>query len=107
MILLGFIILPMIGGILAWIAARKSLALTRWISLITVGIGFLVALAVWVQHGRDETQSWLMDFSTPWIPRFGISFHLALDGLSLLLVLLTFSSAPFLSSSPGRKFRIG
>ncbi|MFZ3711470.1 NADH-quinone oxidoreductase subunit M, partial [Salmonella enterica subsp. enterica] len=28
------------------------------------------------------------EFVLPWIPRFGISNHLALDGLSLLMVVL-------------------
>ena len=33
---------------------------------------------------------WLVDCRVlPWIPQLGISFHLAIDGLSLLLVLLT------------------
>jgi NADH-quinone oxidoreductase subunit M len=82
----------MIGGILAWIAARKSLPLARWISLLTVSINFLIAIVLWVQQpGANESQpSWILDFSIPWIPRFGIGFHLALDGLSLLMLLLTF-----------------
>src|SRR5690606_26657312 len=29
------------------------------------------------------------EFQVDWIPRFGISFHLGLDGLSLLMLLLT------------------
>jgi NADH-quinone oxidoreductase subunit M len=33
---------------------------------------------------------WLIDYKVDWIPNFGISFHLALDGLSLLMLLLTF-----------------
>ena len=32
---------------------------------------------------------WIAELSGQWIPRFGISLHLAMDGLSLLLVLLT------------------
>ena len=34
--------------------------------------------------------SWLAKYTVPWIPSFGISFSLALDGLSLLMLLLTF-----------------
>ncbi|MCB0586810.1 MAG: NADH-quinone oxidoreductase subunit M, partial [Phaeodactylibacter sp.] len=33
---------------------------------------------------------WLAEFNTPWIPSFGVHFHLAIDGLSLLLLGLTF-----------------
>ncbi|STM19649.1 NADH dehydrogenase I subunit M [Escherichia coli] len=32
---------------------------------------------------------WQSEFDMPWIPRFGISIHLAIDGLSLLMVVLT------------------
>ena len=31
---------------------------------------------------------WWVEFDRPWIPQWGIRFHLALDGLSLLLLLL-------------------
>jgi NADH-quinone oxidoreductase subunit M len=33
---------------------------------------------------------WLVDFQHAWISQFGIGLHLALDGLSLLMLLLTF-----------------
>src|SRR5690606_31292167 len=33
--------------------------------------------------------SWLASLQVPWIPQLGISFRLDLDGLSLVLVLLT------------------
>jgi NADH-quinone oxidoreductase subunit M len=32
---------------------------------------------------------WLVEIDAEWIPRLGINFHLAMDGLSLLLVMLT------------------
>jgi len=91
MMLPGFILSLMLGGILAWIVARSNPALARWISLLVVSLNFLGALILWIQS--PETQSsgtWLLDFAVPWIPSFGISFHLAMDGLSLLLLLLTF-----------------
>src|SRR5512136_2326374 len=33
--------------------------------------------------------TWLAEFYLTWIPRFGIGFHLAMDGVSLLLIALT------------------
>ena len=36
------------------------------------------------------TGPWIAELDRAWIPQFGIRFHLALDGLSLLLVALTF-----------------
>lgn len=92
MILPGFIISLMIGGLLSWIAARRSLLVSRWISLLVVSINFLMAIVLWVQQPvvGESQPSWILDYSLPWIPQFGITFHLALDGLSLLMLLLTF-----------------
>ena len=90
MILLGFILFLMIGGMLAWIAARKSALLARWISLVVFIGNLLGSIMLWLHHPNNGLQSWLVDYSIPWIPGFGISFHLALDGLSLLLLVLTF-----------------
>ena len=45
---------------------------------------------MWIQQDTGLAESWLLDFSIPWIPSFGIGFHMALDGLSLLLLILTF-----------------
>jgi NADH-quinone oxidoreductase subunit M len=93
MILMWLIAIPMIGGVLAWLAARKSETACRWISLLTMGIDLALALAIWVQHFAQATitrwDSWLIHFDVPWIAHLGIHFHLAIDGLSLILVLLT------------------
>lgn len=88
MILPAFILSLMSGGILAWIAAGKSPLLARWISLVAVSSNFFAALALWIVPPANSAR--MVDFALPWIPQFGISFHLALDGLSLLMLLLTF-----------------
>ena len=86
-----FIASQVVGGILAWLASQKSMALTRWISLSTIALNFVAAVMIWFQQPEaGGTTSWLLDYSLPWIPQFGINFHLALDGLSLLMLLLTF-----------------
>jgi NADH-quinone oxidoreductase subunit M len=51
-------------------------------------------LAIWIRHAGQVTftgsGAWLEQGDWAWIPQFGIHFHLALDGLSLLLLALTF-----------------
>lgn len=79
----------MIGGILAWVFARRSPLLARWISLVAVLMNFVMALMLWLELPWGSG-NWMLDYSQPWIPSFGASFHLAMDGLSLLLLLLTF-----------------
>ena len=39
--------------------------------------------------GSAGTSQWIEQLNWGWIPQFGIRFHLGLDGLSLLLILLT------------------
>lgn len=82
----------MIGGILAWLTGAKNPTLARWISLTAILIDFIIVCIIWATH--DFTVSpdgnWLIQVKADWITRFGISFHLALDGLSVLLLALTF-----------------
>ncbi len=90
MILVAFIAVLMIGGILAWIAANWNSIFSRWISLAALLIDFILAIFVWLQNPTIESSNWMIQFSAKWIPSLGVSFSLALDGLSLLMVLLTF-----------------
>ncbi|MGE5860336.1 MAG: complex I subunit 4 family protein, partial [Ignavibacteria bacterium] len=93
MILAWIIIILMAGGILAWIAGRKNLLLARWISLITIFIDFILVVKIWIDFDRDlkltSAPSWFLEINSNWVPQFGINFHLALDGLSLILIALT------------------
>ena len=94
MLLPWLILIPFIGGFLCWQTERFGVKMPRWIALITMGLTFLLGLQLWMQGGYSLTQStgipqWQSEFVMPWIPRFGISIHLAIDGLSLLMVVLT------------------
>jgi NADH-quinone oxidoreductase subunit M len=94
MILVLLIVILLLGGLLCWLVARKSPSLVRWVALVTVLIDFILVAGLWIQYqGRaDVTVSnpWLINFKTPWVPALGIHFHLALDGLSLVMLVLTF-----------------
>jgi NADH-quinone oxidoreductase subunit M len=92
MILLWFIVILMAGGIVAWVAAQWSTTLCRWISLIALLLNFVLAFSLWWQADDfSATEStWMSSYIADWIPTFGVSFNLALDGLSLIMLLLTF-----------------
>jgi NADH-quinone oxidoreductase subunit M len=87
------IIIFFIGGLIAWASQRLGPLWPRWISMtILVGhMGLLVAL--WIQHYTQvELPSgppWLILYQQPWIPQLGISFYLGMDGISLLLIVLS------------------
>jgi NADH-quinone oxidoreductase subunit M len=88
MMLPWLVLIPAIGGVLAWVGQRQGSRWPRWIALATLGLDFALALVPWVAPDA-ATGVWLADFNQPWIPQLGIRFHLGLDGLSLPLVVLT------------------
>src|SRR5579885_286446 len=94
MILVWLFVLPFIGGLLCWQIERFGRGLPRWVALGTMFVVLALAAELWFIGDYSLTllgarHVWVEEFQVPWIPRFGISFHLALDGLSLLLVFLT------------------
>lgn len=93
MLLVWLIIIPFIGGVLAWFLARWNNKLTRWISLIALTLDLVLVVAFLVKHisgaGLTPAGTWLAEIVKRWIPAFGVGFHLAIDGLSLLLIALT------------------
>lgn len=87
MILTLLILLPIVGGLLAWIVGSRSRSLSRWIALLTMVVHLGIALILWFTLPTHS--GWLLEVDIPWIATFGISYHLGLDGLSLLLISLT------------------
>lgn len=67
--------------------------LSRWTSLVALAFNFSIVLFLWFQQTEllEHSQSaWLVKYASPWIPSFGIDFSLAIDGFSLLMLMLTF-----------------
>jgi len=93
MILVWLIIVPAIAGLLAWSMGRRHPRWSRWISLIALAVNLILALTLLMRYADlvsiTPGRSWLVEINLTWIPQLGISFHLAVDGLSLVLVLLT------------------
>jgi NADH-quinone oxidoreductase subunit M len=95
MVLPWLILIPLIGGLLCWQSDRLGNLPPRWIALITMSIVFALSLELWATGNysisRDAlaTPEWQVEWQIPWIPAMGISIHLAIDGLSLALIVLT------------------
>jgi NADH-quinone oxidoreductase subunit M len=84
--LAGLILAPMFGGLLAWAAERRRSGLGRWVAAASLGLVLCWLVLVWGSLGPDV---WGLRQALPWIPQLGIGFRLELDGLSLVLCLLT------------------
>lgn len=91
MILIWMICILLAGGILCWLAARQSAVLAKWIALLTVAADLVIACWLFrIYQAFPDNTSWFINYQTDWIPALGISFHVALDGFSHVLLLLTF-----------------
>jgi NADH-quinone oxidoreductase subunit M len=93
MMLVWLIIIPAVGGLVAWLFGRTGDRWPRWISLIAFAIDLLLVLLLWAEHsgevGFTANGAWLVEIQAPWITSLGVGFHLAMDGISLLLVMLS------------------
>lgn len=105
MLLIGIISVLFIGGLAAWLSERRNKDWPKWISLVSIFLSALLLIPLFsLEPGNlqlgSTSSSWLLIYQIPWIPRFGITFLFALDGLSLLMVSLTiFLGLVALSSS--------
>ena len=89
MILIWLLVILFAAGILAEIAARWDALLSRLIALTAIGVDFVLTAGLWSVKASAQ-QKWIEEVDWNWIPGFGIHFHLAVDGLSLLMLMLTF-----------------
>src|SRR6056300_559778 len=86
MILVTLIAVFFGGGLVAWFSERISPTMPRMVALIAVILDLLLMFSL---LGSGDTGAWVATFEADWIPRFGISFYFAADGLSILLLMLT------------------
>ncbi|MGB1581247.1 MAG: complex I subunit 4 family protein [Nevskiales bacterium] len=86
MILLSLLLLPLLAGALCLLAGQWA----RWLALLCMTACLLLGLQLLDGAQQASAASpWIAEFAVDWIRRLGIRFHLAVDGLSLLLILLT------------------
>jgi NADH-quinone oxidoreductase subunit M len=85
------IFLPLLGSLLALVFWRRP-SLCRWASLAVTAADLILViclLALNLKVNSGPTGNWLLVEDFSWIERFGIRYSLGLDGISLVLVLLT------------------
>ncbi len=93
------LLIPTLGALLVWghgatlrgatgeaLAAAEGTA--RTITLLTLVIEFVVSMGLWWSFD-PASSGWQATFDSPWIDSWGARFTLGIDGLSLMMVLLT------------------
>ncbi len=79
---------PILGGLLVLATGSdRNAPLARMIALMVAIAGFFVTIPLYLHF---DTATSMMQFVElrDWIPRFGINYHLGVDGISVLFVLL-------------------
>jgi NADH-quinone oxidoreductase subunit M len=83
--------LPLAGALA--ILAMPSANTARWVALITTVIVFALSLLVWAQFNPANPGFQLVE-KLDWLGG-GISYHMGVDGISMLFVVLTAGLMPF------------
>ncbi len=85
------IFLPLLGGIGLLFLPRQAAGFLRKYTLFVLGVDFLASLFL---LSVSMEKGWHLQYIHEWIPSLGIRYHVALDGLSLWMVLLSTFTTP-------------
>ncbi len=78
--------IPIVAGVLVLAVCDRN-PWMRWIALAGAVLGFVVTLPLWTGFNAASSAMQFVEFHR-WIERFNINYHLGIDGISLLFVLL-------------------
>jgi len=79
---------PAVAALVMLLLPDRNPSVHRWFSLVVSVVGFLLSLLVWFRFDPENPGFQFVE-QISWIPQFGISYHVGVDGISLLLILLT------------------
>jgi NADH-quinone oxidoreductase subunit M len=86
-LLTALILLPLAGALVVALIPREAQRAQKVAALGFTTAAF--ALSMVMLHGFVARAGMQFEVSRPWIPAYGISYHLGVDGLSVWLVILT------------------
>ena len=86
-ILTALVVLPLVGAAVVAVIPREEERLQKLVALAFTTAAF--ALSIVMLRGFEPRPGMQFEVSRPWIPAYGISYHLGVDGLSVWLVILT------------------
>src|SRR3954469_18247551 len=84
------IYLTFTAAVLALLLPRRC---ARWIALLTTIAGLALGMIVFVDTPIPDLAQFTTIVSVPWVPTLGMNYHLAIDGITLTMLLVTGVSA--------------
>ncbi len=79
---------PLLGAVLLLFFNREKKETIRWFTLAVTLLEFAFSLPLFFNFRLDTAQMQFVE-KVPWIPEYGITYYLGIDGISLFLILLT------------------
>jgi NADH-quinone oxidoreductase subunit M len=81
--------LPLIGfAILLFLREETQLQQIKYVALGTSLVTFVASLLMWIAFDPNNPSLQMVQ-QAPWLPQLGISYYVGIDGLSLLIIILT------------------
>jgi NADH-quinone oxidoreductase subunit M len=97
-ILTAVTFLPAVGAVLVALVPRRLAGAHRALGLLIALVTLAVSLPLWGRFDADSADFQFEEVHR-WMPTLGVSFHVGIDGISLLLVLLTTLLTPIALAS--------
>ncbi len=78
---------PLVGAVVVLLLRRAAAATQRWTAVGLAAVPLVLLLAAWARF--DGTGSFELVESLPWIPSLGVSYKVGVDGISLVLAVMS------------------
>src|SRR5262249_59539686 len=79
---------PFVGAVLVMFPARHRPVLVRWISLVSTAVCLVLSIRIYWAYEREAAGFQFYE-ELSLVPPLGINYQLGVDGMSMLMVLLT------------------
>lgn len=94
MLLSLLVIIPFFSSFISFLSFKLKPFIPRYIALISIILTCLMTIKIWFfgnlhVYQIDHYPNWNYQLILPWMPRFGIEFHLAVDSFSIIMLFLT------------------
>lgn len=80
--------IPLVGAGLVMLLPREQERLIKWVSFLIGLIPLALSILMWVGF-RPEAPGFQFEEYLEWFPQIGSSYHVGIDGIGLVMVLLT------------------
>jgi NADH-quinone oxidoreductase subunit M len=87
-------VFPLVGALVLLVLPRDNARLIKQVALVFSLAALVFTVVMGLQFDADSTAAFQFVESYPWIPAFGISYSVGVDGIGLVLVALATTLVP-------------